>query len=340
MAAWLDEHREYEVTACNYAMFRGSLEDQRPVPVTQPHRLPDEPYWLENFLLCETHTAVWLYMSRRPYADRILGTFCTKRKRTYEPLIAIPLASGGGKLKYFPEALYKFNLYANGFIAMASYEQAKAYYKDYNDLHRWVIEKLNVEKKEKERLMLFGGLGCLKKLIEYARIFDADKEEILPFLSDIRYMAQKLYPVIADVSNEKIILMAEYFFRAIEYAFLNDGHRVAAIQKPKGRVIGLGALGKAAKKRICLLRGSVLQPSVLWDAVASEDSVVDGIAVTPPAYNTLTADDVVLVFPLKESVIEELKDRLEGRTAANIMWNPDIEEAVSVICFPSLYHKF
>jgi glycosyltransferase involved in cell wall biosynthesis len=334
MAGWLCAHEEYEAASCNYAMFKGTLEHQIPIRVTQPICLPDEGHWLENFLLCRTHTPVWLYMVRRPYADRMLATFCTERRRTYEPLIAIPLASGGGKIKYFKEAMYKFNLYANGFIGMQSYEQAKAYYEDYEYLHRWVIEKLDTE--YKERLMLFGRLGCLKKLTEYAIRFEITGSERALLFSDIRLTAGKLNQAAADIPDEKIAKASNYFFRAITDAVMGVTEDATEIKRPKGRVIGLGALGKAASIKIPLLRGSVLQPSELWDNAANSHSTVDGIAVRAPSYDTLKADDLILVFPSNKNAAAEIQQQLDNKKAASIMWSQDIEDRLPVLCFPNL----
>ncbi len=61
-----------------------------------------------------------------------------------------------------------------------------------------------------------------------------------------------------------------------------------------GRIIGYGVLGKEAKLLLPLLNGTPLEPTELWDANA------DGGLFNKPDFESLSLNDIVLIFPLNK----------------------------------------
>lgn len=330
MAGWLAENPEYDIASCNYVMYRGTAEHQKFVGIGKPQNTPESPRFLENFLAGETHTPAWLYMSRKERAQRIISCFCTERRKTYEPCIVIPMAFGNPKVKYFNETLYKFNLYANGFVGFKNYAQVDAYYNDYYYLHEWAISRQDTGESEKKRLITLGGFGCLRKKYHYARKFGVLDEISGDFGEDMLDYIKKYFTLnTEDIKTCETVInnnFHEFYAAIMEY---NLGKK--PIDVPKGRIIAWGVLGRRAQKLLPAFNQTQYKPTELWDAAGN------GTTVKTPAPDSLTAQDLVIVFPMGD-IEREILEKLKG-TNCRIMKNDDIPVILRSVEMPWFYRS-
>jgi glycosyltransferase involved in cell wall biosynthesis len=115
MAGWLEEHDDYEWTACSYRAVN-ILDGKRTVNAPPQYPYPQDcDNLLTHYIFRRVITTVWIYMMRTSYMRQcgMIENFCAERSKTYEPLIMVPPAALGGKLKFFDEPLYRYNIYAS-----------------------------------------------------------------------------------------------------------------------------------------------------------------------------------------------------------------------------------
>jgi glycosyltransferase involved in cell wall biosynthesis len=327
MAGWLEDNPEYDLAACTYVMYKGTAENQHFCGIGKRENKPDEPGFLENFLLTKTLTPAWIYMSRRERANRIIEHFYTERIRTYEPCIVIPLAFGKAKVKFFNEALYKFNLYANGFVGFENFEQVNNFYNDYAYQHEWVISRLDIGEKEKEKLIAFGKLGCLRQKNHHTIQINDNKNKTVLAKLYLEFINEYFRPLNDSVviNNETVLKDTWSFHRAVE----NNVLGVRPKTNPGGRIIAWGAMGKRAGKLLPVFVGTLLEPDELWDAAG------DGIKIKKPDTGSLSANDMVIVFPVSEPAEQIYAELVQ--TGCSIMMRDDIDVFIRSLSFPQFY---
>lgn len=312
MAGWLDEHRDYEWTACNYRCVKIS-DGKKTISDTIKCPFPQDcDDLLIHHIFRRVITAVWVYMMRVSYMHKcgLIENFCTARSKTYEPLIVIPAAAFGGKLKFFDEPLYRYNTYASDLYGFDSLEKAKAYNKDYVKMYEWAIQHLNIRESEKKRLRNMARLS-------YSMDLHMQLSQIM--YNQSRVLAAQTLDVINEIGNYKVQIdpsaLCDYgyeeFFRAIENRYLIGN-------KSFRRIIGYGALGANSNYLLPQLLGTPYCPTELWDAAGN------GKLIKQPDFPSLSADDLLLVFPSKRAIVKELKEKLKD-TEATVYYKQYIE---------------
>ena len=325
MAGFLDGHDDYQWAACNFrkvekidgAIFENPKADYYPFQ-------PDTDHMLTRYIFREMTTTVWIYMTRADYLRKCGMTehFCTEHRRVYEPLIAAPLMAFGGKLKYFDEALYRYNVYASDLYGFDSYEKAKAYYDDYDYLYEWAISRLDIGEDDKRRYR------SMTKMVYYYEMF-AQLPQILRRRGMV--LADKTIAEFNQLYDADIALSATELTQQGYPAFFASLSQT--LLRPEGskwrRIIGYGVLGKMAKYQLPQLAGTAYYPTELWDEQG------DGYPVKLPDFASLAEDDLVLVFPKAERVVAEIRTKIED-TPATGYYNRTIEHIVSGAKFPQI----
>lgn len=321
MAGWLDEHFDYEWAACHYKsvnIINGKKQVNNPIryPFSQ-----DCDDLLTHYIFRRVITTVWIYMMRTSYVRKcgMIDNFCTQRSKTYEPLIMVPPAAYGGKLKFFDNQLYRYNLYASDLFGFDSIEKAKAYYDDYLKMYQWAIERLNISEPEKKRYhdiaRLSYHLELYKQLPQIMR-------------AQSRALTSQTIDLINQIGNCDIQISVmdfydgnyENVFRAIENRYLKK-------EKTFKRIIGYGALGRNAQYLLPQLVGSRYCPTELWD----KDG--DGYRVKLPDFASLTADDLVIIFPTKQATVEYIIKALQDCPATIYVKN-NIDYLLAELKYP------
>jgi glycosyltransferase involved in cell wall biosynthesis len=326
MAGWLSAHERYEWAACSYQSFvnMGETIEARPFvryPIPQ-----DTDQMLENYILRRIITMVWIYMARTRYVKHcgMIENFCTERSVTYEPLVAIPLIAGGGKLKFFEEPLYKYNMFASDLYKFDRFEKAVKYYDDYLYLYNWSIHRLDVDLNEQKRLYDIARLAYKKELFGQITIVP-DGENYLDSVTDSTLLLiDALFDPPPRVPRETLKSTGYYtFFIALEDCILGI-KKEYPVQFSERRIIAYGVFGKVAKHLLPMLKGSAAEPSIYWDAASNHVSETDGVPVTAPDFASLSANDAILVFPRKDEIYNEVCARcgnavvIDSKTVAEI----------------------
>lgn len=326
MAGWLDKRSNYEWTACNFRTVEkiDGMVCENPKSSCYPFS-PDTDNMLSRYIFREMTTTVWIYMTRVSYFKKcgMIENFCTEHRRVYEPLIAVPLMAFGGKLKYFDEALYRYNIYASDLYGFDSFAKAKDYYDDYDYLYEWSISRLKTSENEKDNYRR------MTKLIYYYELFAQ-----LPQIIKRRgiQLAEQTITEFNKLYNAEINLTAAKFTEQGYQAFfasLSQALLISGGGTKWRRIIGYGALGKVAKRLLPLLINTGYYPTELWDKEG------DGYQVNMPDFASLSSDDLVLVFPKTENNLAEIKAILTD-TPATVYYYNAIEHIINGAKFPQI----
>lgn len=316
MAGWLDEYNDYEWASCSYKTI-SKIDGEFSVldKPTKPF-LQDTDNLLIHYIFRKVITTVWIYMMRTSYVHKcgMIDNFCTDRSKTYEPLIMIPPAAHKGKMKFFNEPLYRYNFYASDLYGFSSLEKAREYYDDYLRMYEWSINRLTVPENDKKQYLMMAHLSYYLELFRQVPQIAKTQNKLL---------AEEVINVIINTFSNDVNLNVsaitklghESLFDSIEAGFLPEN-------KSYKRIIGYGALGKMAQKLLPKLIYTNYFPSELWDVNG------DNERVKQPDLDSLTSDDLILVFPINEEVLEVIRDRL-NKTSAAVYYKKDIERLIS-----------
>ena len=325
MAGWLDNHSEYDWAACNLRTVEkidGAI-CENPKDSGRPFT-PDTDNMLMRYIFREMTTTVWIYMTRIGYLKKceMIENFCTEHRRVYEPLIAVPLMASGGKLKYFDEALYRYNVYASDLFGFDDLGKAKEYYNDYDYLYQWSISRLNISDNEKNSYRAMAKLAYYYEL--FAQLPYITKRRSIQLAEQTIAEFNELYGADIDLTATKLNEQGyQAFFAALSQALITP-------DKVKWkRIIGYGALGKMAKYLLPKLENTAYHPTVLWDGNS------DGDKVLVPDLESLSTDDLILVFPKAESAVLEIETILTG-TPATVYYYKTIEYILNAARFPQV----
>jgi hypothetical protein len=100
------------------------------------------------------------------------------------------------------------------------------------------------------------------------------------------------------------------------------------LRKIPKRVVGYGAMGRVATRLIPKIKGTLLEPDVLWDLNG------DGETIKKSNFDSLGSDDLLLVFP-KGSVLNEISADIE-RAGCMVMTAADIAASLNALRFSHL----
>jgi len=332
MAGWLEYDNDCDYCVCGGIDYTGIgvskefFSDR----TTGKH---EGDFLTEKYLLSVVRTNPWIYMLRTNYFQKcnIFNTYYTDTKGSHEPAYIIPILSFGGKYKYLPLPLYCFNKTGESHSRSNQFRQMKKYHNEYNELCKIAIEHLPEYIADSERKKK---LICVANISRHIRVYRSAR-----YLGEWRnlYGEAKALTELVDSVNEffelKRKITIEQAFNAEEMLFqmLNNiltGRPTGyEIEKPLGRVIGYGAMGKLASLYLPVLMGTPLEPTELWDVKG------DGNAVKRPDFGSLRKEDMLLVFP-RGFVFNEIYRNIEDSGCA-IMRSEAIA-AFTYLGFPQL----
>lgn len=319
MAGWLDQHEEYEWTACSYRPFLVQDGKVEPQEVVSSASMANNEQLLVRHLLRRIITTSWVYMSRVSYVKhcRLIENFCVERRKTYEPLFAVPLMLGGGKLKCFDEPLYRYNRFASDLYFFDSFAKVEKFYEDYSYLYSWSIERADISRKEKDKLLALDRYGKSKDYLRQLNNFDPNHQTMSDREQHLDEFAEKVTSLIDELFDPKPHLQPDIFKSTQYLEFMNILDNIILepeMFKPQvhSRVIAYGALGIIANNLLPVLNGTSLEPEFLWDISVETETTLLGKPVTKPKFNELKEDDVILVFPKSPEILQFVQQNCRG----------------------------
>ncbi len=325
MANWLDTHEDCDWAACSYRAVDIEAGAPKVHPMAEYAYRQDTCNLLEKNILRKTITTVWIYMTRVSYLKKcgLVENFCSQRRKTYEPLIMVPLAFGKGKLEFFNEPLYRYNQTALDLFRFKKFEDCIKYYEDYLYLYDWSIGKLNASSEEKRRLYTIARLAYYKELVAFIPRVPDGKEHELSVAQELSDTLDEVFEPAPRIEPAKIVKIGfQHLFAVLERNVLGEASAVPALVEVypvPARIIAYGALGAAAAKRLPILNMGLWRPTELWDKNG------DGVSIKKPDVSSLTAGDTVLVMPTSKAAREEIARELEGCPSRiiniNEIWN-------------------
>ncbi len=318
MAGWLDNNPEFDYAACSHVRYTGSKDKKEFTPSDYPPVETGCENMTERYLTSRICEACWAYMVRYEYMRkcRIAENYGTERG-SHEPFFMVPLTAYGGNVKSFSEPLYRFNVSMPVTHSRpGSVEKAMAHYKSLFDLSCRAIKSLPGEiagETRKSRFISAANIRYLKHRL-YNNIFLSAEESVREQIRDELTAFLNGSGLLRKPIKKSDIATAEFLaVKKAESVFFGESSPRLNV---KGRIIGYGAMGKAAAKLLPLLKATALEPAELWDANG------DGITVKKPDFPSLSEDDTVLVFPLGEA--EESIRRSFKSVSFRVVYNADI----------------
>lgn len=314
MATWLSEHNDYDYVMCTYTPYTYNESGEKIYkPVYQIDDSKQRGDLTERYLLMDFPRVVWVYMLRTAYLKKcgIVNSYFCETKESHEPGFVIPLHAYGGKMKFINQPLYYFDATdeITHHSVCDSYEGYKTRYNEYARLQKIAVEALDkdvVAESKKIRLIQLAELNRIKSLYRVKLVFDGESSESEALLTEYISSLNKFGLPFSNhhiqyISCEKDILFVEELILGI-----------------RKRIIGHGALGTRGKKFLPQLRGRIIEPTELWD----KDG--DGAEVKKPDFASLTEQDLVLIFPVKPDVVEDICDELDKVGFTNYLKYHDI----------------
>ena len=340
MANWLDENDEYQWTACSYkriikdesANDSTSLKEQEfSIPAPQ-----DTSNLIENYILRRVITMAWVYMMRTSYVREcgMLEAFNTERNATYEPCVVVPPAIAAGRLKFFDEPLYIYNVYACDLYKIKNYEDAVKYYGDYLIQYEYVLNKMDIPKEKRDWYILLARYANKIQLGNNINIENGKKYE-QSLATETSLVLNEMFSLKHKIEQEYIIKTGYTFLHELVcYRILENElyQKVEKLFKNAKRIIGYGALGKRAQKDLPLIKDTIYEPTVLWDAAADDchDFLYD-IKIEKPNFDSLLKEDIVLIFPRVQSIIDEISMQLSKTKVGAIYYPDDLQELFTLV---------
>ncbi|MHA7967361.1 glycosyltransferase family 2 protein [Paenibacillus sp. CAU 1782] len=313
MAGWLDEHEDYEWAACSYRPYLIQNGNVIPQKVVSSANMENNDQLLVHHLLRKVITTSWIYMSRMSYVRRcrLIENFCVERKRTYEPLFAVPLMLGNGKLKCFSEDLYRYNRFASDLYFFDTFEKLEMFYNDYSYLYKWSIERADIPQAEKNKLLALDGYGKSKDYLSQLNNFDPNHQAMQNREQHLDAYSIKATSLIDELFHPKPRLEPGYFKskQYIELMHIFDSIILENQQKElkpsaNSRIFAYGALGVVAENLLPMLTDTRLEPDYYWDISAEPETSILGKTVTRPNFDDLKKDDIILVLPKSPQIYQ------------------------------------
>lgn len=327
MAGWLDEHEDYEWTACSYRSYLVQDGEIQPQEIAPSADMADNEQLMVHHLLRKIITTSWIYMTRMSYVKhcRLIENFCIERRKTYEPLFAVPLMLGGGKLKCFDEDLYRYNRFASDLYSFDSFAKLENFYDDYSYLYGWSIERADISQNEKDKFLALDRYGKLKDYLRQLNNLDPNHQSMSNREQYLDECAEKATSLIDELFDPKPHIKPE-LFKSKEYLDIMNIFDNIILEPKKqefktlvdSRIIAYGALGKIAGNLLPRLIGTRLEPDYLWDVSAETEAVLLGKVVTKPKFNELKEADIILVFPKSTEVLQFVERNCGDAKTMNI----------------------
>jgi hypothetical protein len=341
MANWLDTHEDCDVAACHYRAYKdgilGEVSDYA-------YKIGSE-YLLEKWILRQVITMVWVYMPRVSYLKKcgLVKNWNTDRNKTYEPLIAVPLMSGGGKFEYFNEPLYIYNQDDESglFLALRSektFASVQSYYDDYKSQFVHGINRLNVSNDRKKYLF---------KLVEVFYWYDVLQVLAYNVNDSKKYLMELLEKLVGAINNltgskyvapknpefKDCLVLCKYVTGRFIDGLSECGNRGAdnkfdILEKPAGNIVVVAALGKAAERYLGRLATTRFRPTGLWDH-GGDGKIVKR---TPKKLPEFSENNIVFCFSRKPGIMAYYRN-LFTESKAILFFADDTDKLLSLLKF-------
>lgn len=333
MAGFLDENADYGWAACDYEVILPRSNIKR---ITDENALVSSRKLTEYYIVGRVELVTVRYMVRKSYLTRcgLPENMAVKPSVTQEPQIFLPLSEGGGKMKHIKRVLYSYIVSQSAEKVNLSVPRAAIIANDFLHLHIQTIARLNVSEARKSHLYAIALVVWPMTFVRYVNYLDNTNE----FLSEMSNAIQILFEPVPkfDVHDMLNSAKCKIIMRAIYNCALGDTVQRLDHKTENGRVIGYGALGKMASLRVPIIVDTPIKPDVLWDENAKEKDSLYGIPITKPDFNSLTSDDVVLVFPIAHDVVKEMMEPLRI-CACHTMDDYALLDYLSYYLYPGFY---
>ena len=319
MAGWLAENPEYDWAACDLVDVRKNTSYHQMFPNSE-----NADCSAEKWILRRTRRIVVVYMIRVSYMYdcNVIGTFFTAREGAQEAQIFLPLALGGGKIKYFQMPLYKY-MYDNPedhISHAADYNAAVTIVSGFFHTICEMIARIACDEHKKRRMQVMAEYKKLSSIISHAISAMLSPHETWTTLEHLLEMLKTCFYPEPIIDAELVKGYFHSFCTAVEDNFL--GVQPKPVSPPTGRIVAWGAMGMNARSILPTLKNTALEPTELWDLAG------DGVSVQKPNLHSLTANDFILILPSSA-----LEIRLEAAAAGceNIMLSIDIMRYVATL---------
>jgi glycosyltransferase involved in cell wall biosynthesis len=342
MAGWLEKHPEYEWGMCDF-MTLEDIFDEKAQPIRDEDKItPGGESFLDDFMFARFCKYVWRILTRTDYLRKCIdiAKFPARRSATHEPAFYVPLIAGSGRVKVFRDKLYKYNFGCDGLSKHTSMQKRKAYETDYLNMIAVALKETDIAADECVRLQKIAELNALRVLSftaigpnEQADVFCEHVRELAAGLNGF-FSPQKKIDAARLCRDDIPTIWKCAELRLFGYTNAETPNILRAL--PNGRIIGYGVLGKAAAARLPKLSGTPLDPELLWDISAKEDSSIAGKAVLRPEWNSLSPGDTVLVFPRDENLRKNIAAELLALGVNKVLYSEDITECTAAYAYPEI----
>lgn len=312
MASWLEDNDEYDYCTCGCRYFTGLGKEKEYGEIWTPVANRRRPL-VEDYLIVNIRWAVWAYMARVKYVQscRIIETYITNMRESQEPSYMIPLTAYAGIAKIFKLDLYHRRLGVDGAISQQNtYEKMVCHLDEYLNITRKAINLLSdevINEYRKQKLISIANYAMLCRKYSCARSFNEMQNADILF-SQIVSFANDFFSVSPKITRQQT--------RRIEWELMQEINKAII----RGRIIGYGAMGRAASKYLPLVKETPLEPTELWDING------DGMHIKKPDFDSLDVQDTVIVFPSGQ-IEKELQNQLSGMPF-KVLYQRDIKEYV------------
>jgi len=310
IASFLEENPDYDLAACQFSPVEYKDGTRIVLPPYEYRYTPEDG--IEDYILYNAPTAVWIYIVRRPYLRKIklIENFSTERNRSYEPLFAVPYLAYRGKLKYFSEPLYYFNLHANELSSQNSIASAREYVGDKKRQFERAIQRLDVPIEYQKRLLFFVEGACYRHTIDQSLPFrEKEAKEFLEVEREYTLWIRKLFTPLTHIDDDvfESFLNINWEVATDIIVERSDYQQVYSKLQSADRIICYGALGRRAEIYYPILRvlcDTMPKTTLFWDANAMTDSALRDRQVLVPSFDSLTENDFIIVIPRSTAVLD------------------------------------
>jgi len=340
MATWLDEHPDDMWVACTLNRVVIDGDEHRILSEIDVSEIPTPPLMMEMYLSGRYITEVWIYMVRTCYqrACSDIEHFVTDIRSTQEPGYLLPLIIGGGRLKILDRPLYNHNVYPERTSGYHSSSYKIDFLDKYRNMVIKVINTLDVDEALKNKWKVLAEFAHKYSILLPLMYKNVNKDIISIYAGEAATLIRTYFKPDPGITAEHILDNGyEQLSIAITDCIL--GRKPYGFPKIDGRIIGCGALGKVGQSLVPKIAGTYLEPTELWDNSALNGNSVNGIPVSIPAFSNLMPEDVVIIFPLDQTIVSELYTKVRGYGVKKIFLSNDIYDLMPVLNYPQFYDR-
>jgi len=329
MAEWLTEHPEYDLVACDSI----NLTEKGTYNTSTFPLGVQLDYKIEKYIFDKVLNMVWRYLFRVSYLRlcNLLEHFYTGRDHFQELQMLLPLVAGKGKIKYFQIPLYKYTYYKyENHISYTRWDNLDwiiKHFKGRDTVLKYVIKHLPLCSSEKQRLLLLSEFFHRHRLLHYFLIVKKQqKENAIELLKEYIDMVNSCFSPNPCISYDEIDDI-RFLIASVEDNILCIDSNIKTFSN---RIIAWGALGQNGRDLLPFLKGTSLEPTELWDIIG------DGTKVKKPNIDSLTENDIVLIFPTITIAVASIRAELDN-AKCSILFYEEIVRYIAMAKYPHFY---